>query len=239
MSGTILCLVLCLACVLCPAQGSADPDFPSQELLDATELVTKSDAVLQGFQEDPNMQLFRKNIGTARGIFIAPRMLRGEFLIGNLSGAGVFFARPPVREQWSYPAFYSIDSVSMGLQIGADASEIILLVMTTRGMEALLRPAFRIDSGLVVSAGPVGAGTPRDPADIFAYARSMTGIISGVFLAGSVITPRPALNNAYYGRPVTPKDILLRQVVKNYQAEFLRLRIETGGGKPSTLRRSF
>ena len=152
LSGTVIGLFICLASASCPALESAHTVLSSQDQLDATELVTKSDAVLQGFQEDPNMKWFRENIRTARGIFIAPQMLRGAFLIGSSSGAGVFFARDPAKEpkdQWSYPGFYGIDSVSMGFQIGADASEIILLVLTEQGLKALLAPEFRIDSNVV------------------------------------------------------------------------------------------
>ena len=232
--------MLCLACALSSAQGSARTVLPSQDLLDATELVTKSDAVLQGFQEDPNMKWFQENIRTARGIFIAPQMLRGAFLIGSSSGSGVFFARDPAKEQkdqWSYPGFYGIDSVSMGFQIGADASEIILLVLTEQGLKALLAPEFEINSN-AVSAGPIGAGPPLDSTDILAYARSMMGIISGVSLTGAVITPRRGLNDAYYAvynRPVSLEDILLHQVVSNSQAESLRRRIAIGTGESTAL----
>ena len=233
--GTVIGLFLCLVFTLYPAQGNSNTTLPSQNLLDASELVTKSDAVLRGFQEDPNMKWFRENIGTTRGIFIAPQMLRGTFLIGSSGGAGVFFARDQVTGRWSYPGFYAIDSVSMGFQIGADASEIILLVMTAQGMKAMLAPEFKIDSKIVVSAGPIGDGPPQYSADILAYARSMMGIISGVSLTGSVLTPRSSLNEAYYDRPVSLEDILLRQLVSNYKAESLRRRIARWVGDPSAL----
>ena len=118
----------------------------------------------------------------------------------------------------------------MGLQIGADASEIILLVMTEQGMQAMLTPDIRMGAKIVAAAGPVGKGTAPYRADIIAYARSMMGIISGISLTGSVISPRNALNNAYYGRTtVSLQDILLRRTVKNYQAESLRGRLSTAG----------
>ncbi|MDU9048900.1 MAG: lipid-binding SYLF domain-containing protein [Candidatus Electrothrix sp. Rat3] len=179
------------------------------------------------------MKWFRGNIGIARGVFIAPQMLRGAFLIGGSRGSGLLLARDLATGKWSYPGFYAINSVSTGLQIGADASEIILLVMTEQGMNAMLSSEFKIDSEGMVAAGPIGDASPQDSADILAFARSMRGSISGVSLAGAVITPRSSLNTAYYGRPVNLEDILVRQMVSNYKAESLRRRIATAPKAPA------
>ncbi|RWX51318.1 Lipid-binding SYLF domain-containing protein [Candidatus Electrothrix marina] len=223
-------LLFCCVLLVYPSRGFSKTASLSQDLLDAEELVTKSDAVLRVFLEDPNLKWFRRNIGTARGVFIAPQMLRGAFLIGSSRGSGLLFARDPAGK-WSYPGFYAINSVSMGLQIGADASEIILLVMTEQGMNAMLSPEFkidsRIDSQIMVAAGTMGDGPPQDSADILAFARSMRGIINGVSLGGAVITPRSSLNTAYYGRTVSLEDILVRQRARNDKAESLRRRIAT------------
>lgn len=222
-------LLFCCVLILYPSRGFSKNALLQQDLLDAGELVTKSDAVLRVFLEDPNMEWFRGNIGTVRGVFIAPQMLRGAFLIGSSRGSGLLLARDSVTGTWSYPGFYAIDSVSMGLQIGADASEIILLIMTEQGMNAMLSPEFKIDSKIdskiVVKAGLVGDGPPQDAVDILAFARSMRGIINGVALGGAVITPRSSLNTAYYGHPVSLEDILVRQRASNDKAESLRRRI--------------
>jgi len=223
---SFLALFLCSLLLLpSPSWGFSKNTLRSQGLLDARELVTQSDAVLGEFLQDPHMKWLRKNIGKVRGIFVIPQMFRGTFLIGKSSGLGVLLARDPVSGKWSYPGFYTIDSVSTGLQIGADASEIVLLVMTEQGMQAMLESEFKIDSHIVVAAGPRGKGTAQHSADILAYARSMRGVISGVSLGGSVIAPHGALNIAFYGKAVSLEDILLRQVVSNYKAGPLRRRI--------------
>ena len=221
----LCCIFSCCVLPLSPSLGFSKTVQRSQDFLDARELVTKSDFVLRGFLEDPHMKWFQRNIGTARGVFIVPQMLRGAFLIGSSGGSGVLLARNPATGKWSYPGFYAINSVSMGLQIGADASEIVLLVMTEQGMNAMLSPEFKINLEGVMAAGPTGDGPPQNPADILAFARSMMEIISGVSLAGAVITPCGSLNTAYYGRPVSLKDILVRQMASNYKAESLRKRV--------------
>ena len=212
----------------------------SEDMLDAKELVAQSDKLLFDFLEDPNIKLFQRYIKKACGVFIVPQIFRGDFLIGSSGGSGVLLAQDPISGKWSYPGFYTIDSVSTGLQIGADASEIILLIMTEQGMQAMLLSQFTVDSNssIVVTAGTLGnvANMKNKPsplsarsADILAFARSMMGIISGVSLTGSVITPQSTLNNAFYGRPVSLEDILVRQVVNNHQAESLRKRVMAAG----------
>ncbi|MCI5221917.1 MAG: hypothetical protein D3924_04415, partial [Candidatus Electrothrix sp. AR4] len=139
-------------------------------------------------------------------------------------------ARDPTTKKWSSPGFYTIGSVSMGLQIGADASEIILMVMTEKGMSAMLSPEFKIGTDVTVIAASVDQDVSQPTADILAFARSMMGIFSGVSLGGAVIAPRTAWNNAYYGKTVSPEDILMRQSVSNPLADPLRKRIP--GVKP-------
>jgi lipid-binding SYLF domain-containing protein len=224
--GLFLC---CLVFLPSPSWGFSNNILYSQEQRDARELVAQSDAVLYEFLQDPNVKWLRKHLAKARGILIVPQMFRGTFLIGKSGGPGVLLARDPVSEKWSYPGFYTIDSVSTGLQIGADASEIILLIMTEQGMKAMLRPEFTITSRSLVAAGPNGDERSQLSADILAYGRSMKGIISGVSLTGSVITPQSALTTAFYGRTVSMEDVLVHQRVSNYKAGSLRRRIKDAG----------
>jgi lipid-binding SYLF domain-containing protein len=213
-------------------------DLPSQDTLDAEELIRKSDAVLQDFLAAPNMERFRNNLGNAFGVFLVPQMLRGKFLIGRSGGAGLLLARDPDTGTWGHPAFYTLDSVSTGLQIGADASEIILLVMTEKGMKAMLSPEFNITGQDVsVAAGSVGHEGSRTSADILAFTRSMKGIFGGVSLAGAVITPRTQWNNACYGNSVTVQDILMRHLAGSRRADLLRSRLRAVQSSPESRRK--
>ncbi len=82
------------------------------------DLVTRSAAIYRGFLVDPNMEWFQRNVNRARGIFIVPQMLRGGFIIGGSGGSGLLLALDEATSQWSYPAFYSMGSVSFGFQAG-------------------------------------------------------------------------------------------------------------------------
>jgi lipid-binding SYLF domain-containing protein len=185
------------------------------------ELVIKSEAVLKSFLADPNMQWLRSNLHQAQGIFIVPQMVRGGFFIGGSGGSGALLAKNFKTGQWSSPAFYTMGSVSLGLQIGADVSEIILLVMSSKGMQAMLTTEFKLGADIAIAAGPVGASAKAQIADIVAFGRAK-GAFVGLAVDGAVIAPRYEWNTLYYGRDVLLGDILVNQSVTNPQADGLR-----------------
>ena len=105
---------------------------------EATQLVEKARLTLDSFMKDGNMGAFRDLLKKAEGVFIAPQVLKGAFVVGASGGNGVLLVRDQKNEKWSEPAFYTIGEASVGLQIGGQASEVILLLMTERGVTTLL-----------------------------------------------------------------------------------------------------
>lgn len=200
---------------------SALSQVNGQDFSKPDELVLTSEAVFKSFMADKNMEWLQNNVGRAKGIFIVPRMLRAGFFVGGSGGSGALFAKNRETGKWSYPAFYTVGSVSFGMQIGADSSELVLLVMTDRGMDAMLSKEFKLGGDVALAAGPVGATAKAQTADILAYGRSK-GAFVGVSIDGSVIAPRYKWNNTYYGRDVSLIDILINQTVKNPQSDNLR-----------------
>lgn len=184
-------------------------------------LVDRSLSVYRGFLADSDMEWFRNNVVKARGIFIVPQMLRGGFIVGGSGGQGVLLAQDPASGKWSSPAFYSMGSLSFGLQIGADASEIILLIMTDRGLNAMLSTDLKLGADVAVAAGPVGASAKAQTADILAFGRSQ-GLYGGISLEGAAISPMDDWNRQYYGKPVQVFDILINLKWQNPQADALR-----------------
>ena len=185
------------------------------------ELVLNSEAVFKSFMADTDMEWFQDNVGKAKGIFIVPRMLRGGFIFGGSGGSGALLAQNRETGKWSDPAFYTMGSVSFGLQIGADSTEIILLVMSDKGMDAMLSKEFKLGGDVTLAAGPIGRSAKAQTADILAYGRSK-GAFAGLAIDGAVIAPRYEWNNTYYGKEVTLVDILINQTVTNPKAENLR-----------------
>jgi len=213
--STLAALIVTVALLLPLAPARAD------YYGEPAELVDRATAVYKGFLADPNMEWFQNNVGRARGIFIVPQMLRGGFIIGGSGGRGVLLAQGAATAKWSGPAFYSMGSVSVGFQAGADASEIILLIMTDRGLNAMLSTDYKIGADVAVAAGPTGASAKAQTADILAFGRSQ-GLYGGVSVEGAAISPLDDWNRQYYGQPVQVFDILINQKWTNRQADPLR-----------------
>lgn len=200
----------------------------AQDFTKPEELVLKSEAVFKSFMADPGMDWFRQNVKHAKGIFIVPQMIRGGMIIGGSGGSGVLLAQDYQTGNWSYPAFYTIGSVSFGLQIGADVSEIILMVMTTRGIEAMLSTEFKLGGDVALAAGPVGGSAKAQVADILAYGRSK-GAFGGVTVEGALIQPDYEANNIFYSKDILPVDILFKRNVSNEKADALRAALPERG----------
>jgi lipid-binding SYLF domain-containing protein len=157
---------------------------------------------------------FRDNLDKARGLMIVPTLGRGGFIIGGSGGRGLVLTRDSETNRWSQPAFYTIGSASIGLQIGGEASEVILVIMSNRGIDAFLSTKAQLGADMSVAAGPVGTGTRAATADVLSYARSK-GAFAGLTVEGSIISPNDARNTAYYAKAVSPLDILVRRSVSN------------------------
>lgn len=211
------------------------PAKASNNLDEAQSIVLKSQAVFSSFMHDPNMEWFHDNVNQAYGIFIVPQMLRGGFIIGGSGGSGALLVRDRRTGTWSYPAFYMMGSLSVGLQAGADASELVLMIMTEQGLNAMLSTEIKLGADMSVAAGPVGKNAKAQTADVLAFGRSK-GLFGGLSIEGAVITPRNLWNSAYYsGGVVSPVDILMRRIVSNSQAEPLRSAMP--GSRPQFLRK--
>ena len=196
------------------------PTF-ADDASDAQQLVEKARLTFEGFGGDPNLGAFRDLVKTAKGVYIAPQVLRGAFIIGVSGGSGVLLARDEKAGTWNGPAFYTTGEASFGLQAGAEASEVVLLAMTERGVSKLFSTTVKLGADVSIAVGPVGAGVRAETAglsaDIVSFARSK-GLYAGISFEGAVVATRDGLNNAYYGKEVTPTDILVRREVSNPQA---------------------
>jgi lipid-binding SYLF domain-containing protein len=206
--------------VLAFAVGCATKDPKLEAAKDAEEarnLVEKARIAVEGMAANPNIgPTFRDMLSKAQGVFVAPDVLRGAFVVGGSGGKGVFLTRSADRS-WNGPAFYGVADVSFGFQIGGDSSDIMLLAMTERGVNAFLSTGVKLGGNVGVAAGPVGGGAAAANTDLLSYSVSK-GAYAGVSLEGAVINIREDWNRAFYGRDVSTADILIRGSVKSPQS---------------------
>ena len=184
-------------------------------------LVDNANASAKRFSADPDMAWFREHLDDAEGLLIIPTSIKAGWIIGGSGGSGVMLVRRPETE-WSYPAFYTMGSVTFGLQIGGEVSEIVLVIMSKAGRDAMLTNDFKLGADISVAAGPVGAGAKVQTADVLAFSRTKGGLYGGLNLEGAVIATREGWNRAYYGEDVRTVDILITGTASNPGADALR-----------------
>jgi len=185
------------------------------EPVDQQGLVDKAHATFQSFMVDSNMAYLKDHLREAKGLLIVPSMLKAGFWIGGSGGSGVLIVKDAKTGQWSQPAFYTLGSVSFGIQFGGEAAEVIMMVRTQKAVDKLLTSSFKLGGDTSIAVGPVGGGAKSNVvADIFSFSRSK-GAFAGIALDGAVVSTKDKWNNAYYGKSVTPVDILVKRSVSN------------------------
>ena len=204
-----------LACLLLTTSIQASANEATAEAL--VDAATKA---VNTFTIDPDMKWFRDNMNKAKGVFIVPQLVKGGFIFGGSGGSGVLLAKGD-GNIWSDPAFYTMGSGTVGFQIGVEVSEIILMIMTERGIDALLTSSFKLGGDVSIAAGPIGAGAKAQTADILAFSRTK-GIYGGINIEGAVIKTRNDWNHSYYGGKTSPRTIIIERSATNPHADQLR-----------------
>ena len=166
-----------------------------------------------------------KQMINARGVLIIPELVQGGFIFGAAGGRGVLTGRTSPNN-WSFPAFYAMGSGSVGLQVGGKVSEIVFIIRTEKGLQAIVDHKFKFgaEAGVTMVAvgiGLEGASTAAGGADIVAFANSQ-GLFAGASIEGSYVDADNDWNALYYGGGATAKGILLDRRFTNPGAEPLR-----------------
>jgi len=201
--------------------------FPLQTVLAAEPVeqqgtVDKALVTFRGFMADKEMEWFHKNLKGAKALLIVPNLLKAGFILGGSGGSGVLVAKDEKTGDWSQPAFYTLGSVTFGLQIGGESAEVIMMIRTQKAMDALFTTEFKLGGDASVAAGPVGKGTTSDvTADVVSFAKSK-GLFAGLNLEGSMVKVSDDSNKAYYNMAASPVDIVVKKTVSNPGSAKLR-----------------
>jgi lipid-binding SYLF domain-containing protein len=191
-----------------------------QQVLVDRAALTVQEMMTQNVSQDP-----RSLLRNAKAAMICPRIFKAGFFFGGEGGSCVLLARAG-NGTWSYPAFYSIGSGSFGLQFGIEDNQLLMLIMTERGLNALLDSQIKLgaNAGIAVAsygAGVQGSTTAAVGADIVAFAESR-GLFGGIALEGSVMSTETPSNQAYYGQPLAARQLVMQMQGANPGADPLR-----------------
>ena len=191
----------------------------------AQDLVDLSAQTFTRVQNDPSVARFRGLLRDAQGLVIFPAVVKAGFIVGAEGGSGVFVARGG-DGRFSPPAFYTLASGSIGLQAGAQLTEMVMVLRNQKAVNAVLRHQGKFGADMGVTVGVIGAGleaatTSALGADIVAIAVGLVGIYGGVSLEGAALVRRSDLNEAYYAPGAEPHAIVVERRFANPGADGL------------------
>jgi lipid-binding SYLF domain-containing protein len=156
----------------------------------------------------------RDLLDKAECVIILPSVKKGAFVVGGSYGRGVMVCRGGAHYQgrWGAPALYALEGVSIGFQLGGQATDFVLLVMNTKGAESLLYSKVKLGADASAAAGPKGRTAEGATdivmnAEILSYSRNK-GLFAGVSLEGSTLRSDGGANENLYRRKLSAKEII-------------------------------
>ncbi len=207
-------VLLLFVCFLTPILSADEETKAPEANTKASGRVEAAGTVLDEIQGAPDQRIPEEVLASAECVAVVPSLLNGGFVFGGRYGKGVASCRTP--KGWSAPAFFTIGGGSFGLQIGGQATDVIMLIMNKNGMNNLLSSQFKLGADASAAAGPVGRHASADTdwkmrAEVLTYSRSR-GLFAGLELSGSVIKQDKGSTRDFYGRMVPFKTSLTGEI---------------------------
>src|SRR5450759_5411185 len=182
---------------------------------DSAKRLNEAAAVFSEVMAAPDKGIPQELLGKAHCIVIVPDLKTAAFVVGGKYGKGYLSCRNKSGTGWSAPATVRIEGGSVGFQIGASSTDLIILVMSERGAEKLIASKFTLGAEGSVAAGPVGrtATAQTDAqmhADILSWSRTQ-GLFAGVALEGATLRQDLDDNTTIYGVRLENRDIVTKR----------------------------
>jgi lipid-binding SYLF domain-containing protein len=157
----------------------------------------------------------------AKCVAVVPGFKKGAFLVGAQYGQGVATCR--TGHGWSAPVFIQLTGASFGLQAGGQSTDLVLVGMTHRSMDDLLKDKVKLGGDIAVAAGPVGRNSQASTtelanAEFLTYSRSK-GLFAGIDLTGDVVNQNGGDTSKYYGHDIPYREVLSGSVATPASAE--------------------
>lgn len=217
-------LLVCLG-----AMAFAQEEAPDKRLRHSAE-------TFKEIMATPDKGIPRGLLDHSQCIVIIPGMKKAAFVVGGEYGRG--FASCRAGATWTGPAAVRMGGGSFGLQLGADSTDVVLLVMNRRGLSHMLSDKFTIGGDATAAVGPVGRDAKADTdvlmnAEILSWSRSK-GLFAGVSLNGTWVQSDKSENEKLYGKPTHHRDILSGEVQAPAGADILTAELAQYSSKGSS-----
>ena len=224
MKPKLLAAFVTLAGLIAPSWAFAEPP---QILVDSATLSIEN--IIDGAQGSAAESYLRR----ARAVVVCPDIFRAGLVFGGEGGACVLSARA-ADGAWSYPAFYNLGGGSFGAQIGVQNSQVMMLVMTSSGLNTLLNSQVKFGGEASGAAGTLSTGVAGGMStdlntDIVIFSRSQ-GLYGGATVSGSSFSNDVNAQQAYYGTALSARQIVIDMQGSNPGANPLRGTLARYGG---------
>ncbi len=192
------------------------------------ERLGRTAVVFREIMQIPDKGIPQPLLDKSQCIVVVPGLKKGAFIIGAKYGRGFMSCRKASGRGWSAPGAVRVEGGSFGFQIGGEETDVIMLVMNRRGADRLLSSQFTLGGDASVAAGPVGRTATADTdaymtAEILTWSRSR-GLFGGISLSGATLRQDLDVNRALYGRTLTNREIVERNIAPPPAAsEFISL----------------
>ena len=175
------------------------------------ETLKNATNVLQKMLADQNIP--SDVIAKADCVMVLPNVKKFGFGVGGSGGRGPMVCRINSTGRWSAPAMYTVGGVSAGLQVGGSSSDYVLLIMSEKGVNAVLNGKTELGRDATAAAGPSGASAAAVSGnDILTY-KQAKGLFAGVSMGGASLEPDNDANQRLYGRSITAQEIVQANAV--------------------------
>lgn len=205
LTGIAVLLVVALAFIAVSGDAA--------QAMSAKERIDEAAKVLREMSEQTDIQSMVDMLRQAEGVAIFPSVIKAGLMLGGRYGEGLVLRYDSKNRTWYGPSFVTIKGLSYGLQFGVQSTALVLVITNERGMDTFMGgDKVTLGGDLSVAAGPLGrhaeAGTDLElKASIYSYSMSK-GIFAGMSLEGAVITVDEAANREFWGRSLSPQEIL-------------------------------
>ncbi len=179
------------------------PALAADDTINARQIIDEAAITVERVrQETEGGREMDDMLARAKGVLIIPSYYKAGFILGGAYGDGVLLTRQS-DGNFGDPAFYRMTSGSIGLQIGMQSAAVVFMILTEKGLSAVLNDEFKLGANVGMSIGSLGVGaeaatTTNVGKDIVAYSKN-SGLFAGGALEGAVIKPRKDWNAAVYG----------------------------------------
>lgn len=182
--------------------------------INVMDLIRNSDSALKIVNSNKNLNHFKKYLKNSKAVLIFPRLIEGGFFFGAKGGNGILLIKK--GSSWTGPFFYTMGGVSIGLQLGVKSGELVMTVMSYRGLESILKERVKfgvdIESAIVTEGAGLSAESTIRLADIYTFSNN-EGLFLGGSFDGSYIQPRNDFNVSLFNKEFNPEQIIDSQVL--------------------------